>query len=213
MIQLKPEFIQLLPKQRLHQIDCAIIAITGGIATGKSTVTQYLRTKNCPIIDADQLVKKIYQLESSFEFIKKNIPQAIQNKAIHFPTLRKEVFSNQTLKDIVEGFIYPQLPLFFKQELKNLNVGNVVFYDVPLLFERKLQKLVDLSVCVYCPQSIQRNRLIERDKMTLEEANKIIEQQTDIEVKRMKSQVVLYNDQSLEKLYLEIDTFLLHYFF
>src|SRR5687767_3716933 len=99
-------FIFLSTLQRLHGLDRPVLALTGGIGTGKSTVAEYLAQAGFPVISADGLVKKIYAKAESVQFIQNSFPHCIVEGKIHFPTLRKHVFSDPTHKAVVENFIY-----------------------------------------------------------------------------------------------------------
>ena len=98
-MKLKVENIKLTANQRLHQCDVPIIAITGGIACGKSTVSDHLASLGHFVINADQLVKEIYQTPEALKFIKNNCPNAFSSNQIDFKILRQEVFNNAELKD------------------------------------------------------------------------------------------------------------------
>ena len=83
-----------------------------------------------------------------------------------------------------------------------LSLGNpeFVIYDVPLLFEKKLDEKVDASFCVYCPRDMQKARLIARDHITPHLAETILARQLDIEEKKSRSNLVLLNDKGPEEL-------------
>lgn len=197
-LKLKTKHIRLKNEDRLYNIKIPIIGLTGGIATGKSTVSQMFEDLGASIICADQLVKNIYKLSESFEFINKNYPKAIIENKIHFPTLRKIVFSNPKDQDEVEKFIYSKLPHEFLNALKK-NKNPFIIYDVPLLFEKGLDSKIDTIICVYAPRNIQKERLISRDNISSQLADNILNTQWDIEKKKSSSQIIIDNSQSLSK--------------
>jgi dephospho-CoA kinase len=208
MSYLKKEFIKLLPKDRLYHLEKPIIALTGGVATGKSTVAEVLKNKGLKIIDADQLVKSIYATEEAHEFIKTNVPAALQNGAIHFPSLRELFFQNPKIKELVEKFIYARLPMAFQEESKKIKDQSFYVYDVPLLFERGLNTLVDLTILVYAPRETQLERLIKRDACDRKIAEKMLQNQLDIEIKKLKADLIIDNTGTIEEISKKINELL-----
>ena len=209
MIRLKKKFAKLAPAQRLYQYEKPVVALTGGIATGKSTVSKLFKARGLQIIDADQLVKEIYATEEAKAFISSNFPDCVSQKEINFKTLRELVFSDQDVKAKVEGFIYARLPEAFRKAALEIKDQDFYLYDVPLLFERKLDPLVDLAIVVYAPRKIQLARLIDRDGSKEEIANKILNQQMDIEDKKLKADFTINNSGSMVELAAEVDQLLL----
>lgn len=208
-MKLKNEYHKLNSSERLYQYDKPIVALTGGIATGKSTVTKLLEKKGLTIIDADQLVKSIYARQESKDFIQKNYPSACSHGEIDFKKLRELVFSDSDVKSNVEGFIYQRLPDAFTEATTKIKNQDFYLYDVPLLFERALETKVDLTILVYAPRKIQQARLIDRDGSKEEIGNKILDQQIDIEEKKEKSDLVIDNSGSMVELAAEVDKLLL----
>ncbi|MBL7664884.1 MAG: dephospho-CoA kinase [Bacteriovoracaceae bacterium] len=205
MKKIKSNLIKLKTAERLYQLDVPIIGLTGGIATGKSTAAQYFKLKKLPLIDADQIVKNIYHSELGLEFVLRNFPDCIENKKINFPKLRSIVFNNVENKNKVEGFIFSHFENTFKTELNKLGEVDFIIYDVPLLFEKKLQSKIDINILVACDDKTQIKRLIERDKIEAALAQKIIQSQMPIADKLNFAQFIIKNDQDLNHLHSEID--------
>lgn len=208
MKNLKPKFIKLEPGFRLYNYDKPIIALTGGIATGKSTVTKLLEAKGLKVIDADQLVKSIYQKQETKDLIKTTFSDVWVNNEINFPKLRELVFQNPKVKELIEGFIYARLPEAFREATAKITDQDFYIYDVPLLFERNLDTKVDLKLVVYAPRSVQLARLIDRDGSKEEIGNKILDAQMDIEEKKEKADFVIDNSGSTVELAAEVDQLL-----
>ncbi len=206
MKKLKANLISKKATSRLYQIPVPIIGLTGGIATGKSTVAQYFRDIGVSVIDADRLVKSIYSKDSSLAFIQTHFPSAIFNNAIDFKTLRELAFLNSANQQTLEQFIYAQMPEAFKKAYSELPKNEVVVYDVPLLFEKKLDELIDLSLCVYLPENIQIERLMNRDHIERSLAKKILSKQMNIEDKKKKSQYVISNTMTLHDLKIQFES-------
>ncbi len=207
-MKIKNKFNRLNNESRLYKLNVPVIGLTGGIASGKSTVTAILKEKNLPVIDADQLVKGIYALPETLDFIKNNFPDVIKDGGIQFPLLRQKVFSNSDVKSKIEEFIYQRLPIAFKLAFEKLHKPSMVIYDVPLLFEKNLEHLFDLNVLIYTPLTIQRQRLMARDNHTDEIANNILNQQMDIESKKSKAEFIIDNTRTQAELTEEVNNFL-----
>lgn len=209
VFKLKSKYIR---KNRLYQISKPLLGLTGGIATGKSTVTSKLTAMGFPVIEADKLVHQIYAKESSLEFIKENYPSTVIKDKIDFPSLRKVFFENLGAKKEIENFIYSQLENEFLEKAKEFGQYDFLIYDVPLLFEKELNLLVDQSICVYTDQKNQISRMMKRDNIDVDLAKKMIQAQIDIEKKKEISDFVIENISTLEKLDMEIERFIRHYF-
>lgn len=207
-MKLKNNFNRLDSNQRLHKLNIPVIGLTGGIASGKSTVSKILKDKGLAIIDADLLVKGIYALPDTIQFIQKEFPDVVTNGIIQFPLLRKKVFSNREVKETVENFIYKRLFPAFNLAFNKLNNPEVLIYDIPLLFEKNMKDYFDLTVLVYAPQELQIERLMNRDGLSEELAKNILSQQMDIEDKKSKAEFIINNSGPEAKLTEEVNTFL-----
>ncbi|MBT4793527.1 MAG: dephospho-CoA kinase, partial [Halobacteriovoraceae bacterium] len=122
MHKLKPELIKLSAKERLYGVEIPIIGLTGGIATGKSSVSKFLIENSYPLIDADSLVKDIYTQAKTIQFIKSLAPSVIVNSSIDFKALRVLFFENSIIKAEIEKFIYSKLPGIFADKLSKLDL-------------------------------------------------------------------------------------------
>lgn len=205
---MKVKFDTLNPNKRIHGLDTPIIGLTGGIATGKSTVSQMLREEGVAVIDADALVKDVYRYPEAKKFIKEVCPEAIKQDEIHFPTLREKFFTNSELKAAIENFIYQHLPQAFMEAFGKFKKPQFVVYDVPLLFEKGIDNKVDLTVLVYAPRKLQHARLLERDGKLESMADEILNQQMDIEDKKYKAQFIIDNSSTMTELKEEVRSFL-----
>lgn len=189
---------------RLYDSPIPVIGLTGGIATGKSTVSKMLREKGLFVIDADHLVKEIYKQDETKKFIATLSSQVIKAGEIDFNKLREIFFREKKIKTSVEDFIYLRLPQQFKESLKEAGKAPFVIYDVPLLFEKELDKRVDKTIVVYAPRKTQLSRLMKRDGHFEEMAMTILDHQLDIEEKKKKADIVVDNSGSLEDLAEEV---------
>jgi len=199
IMKLKSKYQKLSSANRLSSLEVPIIAITGGIATGKSTVDEYLKTKGHPLISADALIKKIYQEATTFEFINRSFPQVIDTAKIDFKKLRDLFFHNEDVQKKIEEFLYPLLEIRMNDEFIALGKPDYLFYDVPLLFEKDMAKNVDVTVVVYAPENLQLERLLKRDSITPELAKQILSKQWPIEQKKNLANFVIDNQGSLNE--------------
>ena len=207
MHKLKSNHINLNEKTRLYQCHIPIIALTGSIATGKSTVSEILKGLGLQVIDADKLVKEIYLENATLAFIQDLVPEAVNNGQINFQHLRSVFFENDEIKLKVENFIYQELPRFFNKALNKCNFDewDFLIYDVPLLFEKDLIPFVDDFILVYTDEKTQLKRLLNRDNMEKDQANLIISTQISIETKRNKSKNIIKNLGNLQQLKLQTE--------
>jgi len=201
MAKLRTEFIKLNSNVRLHHCPNPIIGLTGGIASGKSSVAKLFSQKDVTVIDADQLIKEIYQYPQIREKIKQQFPDVFDTFGeIDFQLLRKKAFAIPEQLKILEAILYQELPQAFIQKIKKITDQTPVIYDVPLLFEKGIDKLVDLTICVYCSREIQIKRLMARDKSSMELVQQILDQQMDIETKAKMADFVLQNNDDINTL-------------
>ncbi len=207
-MKLRAEWKKLTPEVRLHTLGVPIIGLTGGIATGKSTVAELLIKRGLPVINADHLVKGIYAKEDTKDFIRRNYPDVILADEIDFKKLREKVFTDPQVKEEIETHIYARLKNAFSEAYRKLGEPEFVVYDVPLLFEKKLDSVVDMKVLVYAPESIQRKRLMSRDGHEETIARTIMASQLNIEDKKSRADFVIDNSSTLTELAREVDNFL-----
>lgn len=201
--RLKTEFITKNSESRLYNLPVPVVGLTGGIASGKSTVAKFFQEKGIALISADQLVKNVYQTKEAHDFISEKFPNCIsEDGSINFKALREEVFNHEPNKILIENFIYAKLPKAFLEAFQSFQNPELIIYDVPLLFEKGLDQKVDLSICVYTPEDVQLERLKTRDQITTELGKKILSKQLSIEDKKRKANFVIDNsrENNLESL-------------
>ena len=193
-------------EDRLHQIPVPIIAITGGIATGKSTLVEYLKQKSYGVLSADELIKEIYQQVEILDQIRKKKPQAFnENGVIDFKNLRAITFNDEIFKHELEQLLYSKLPVVFWDSFRKLEPVSYVFYEVPLLFEKNLQSKVDLIILLHTKKDIQLERLSKRDSSSLEVNQKILNSQMPFENKKDLAHFILENNTDNRSLIIQAD--------
>lgn len=185
-----------------------LIGLTGGIATGKTTVSNYLAAKyHLPVLDADIYAREAVTpnspiLQDIFERYgaQVKLPDARLNRA----ALGEIIFNNLSEKQWLEQQIHPFVRDRFAQELQQTNDDTVVL-AIPLLFEAKLTDMVTEIWVVICDRSLQLSRLQQRNGLTLPQAQARIDNQLPLTEKASLADLVLHNNQDLPHLYAQVD--------
>ena len=185
-----------------------IIGLTGGIASGKSTVSKYLAEKGFKVYDADKIAKDISEKKSVQEEIISTFGDKIldENRNVDRKKLKEIVFKNKEKLKQLNAIIHPKVIDFYK-ELKEQNTDKIIIFDVPLLFESGIDKFCDKILVVISDYKIQLNRIVERDKIDRDLAEKIIKSQLSNEERIKKADVVIENNSSLEDLFEKVERF------
>ena len=185
-----------------------IIGLTGGIASGKSTVSKYLAEKGFKVYDADRIAKDISEKKSVQKEIITTFGDKIldENGNIDRKKLKEVVFKNKEKLKQLNAIIHPKVIDFYK-ELKEQNTDKIIIFDVPLLFESGIDKFCDKILVVISDYEIQLNRIVERDKIDRDLAEKIIKSQLSNEERIKKADVVIENNSSLEDLFEKVERF------
>jgi len=195
-------------KNRIYNLDRPIIAITGGVSSGKSLLCQRLKELNYFVLKADDLVKEIYHQDETKNFISTLAPQCLENDKIQFPVLRKLFFEDQTIKQKIEEYIYSKLEKTFLNSYGHISQfthNKYFFYEIPLLFEKKLQDKFDFIILIYTTKENQINRTIQRDKVDREIVENIMANQINTEEKKILSHYLIENNGTIDDLYKKID--------
>ncbi|MEA5570535.1 dephospho-CoA kinase [Calothrix sp. UHCC 0171] len=184
-----------------------LIGLTGGIATGKSTVSKYLAEKyQLPILDADIYARDAVAVDSP---ILKQISQRYDNILLADNSLNRQklgeiVFKNHNERVWIESLIHPYVREKFNQEITKFTCETLILV-IPLLFEVGLTNLVTETWVVSCSEAQQLARLMQRNNLTLEQAQARIQSQMPLSEKIKLADVVLDNSRSLEMLLKSVD--------
>ncbi len=182
------------------------IALTGGIATGKSTVANLLKLFGFHIIDADTIAHQV--LEESKEEIAKIFGQKyIKEGRVDRKALAKLIFGNKEERQRLEHLLHPKIKKRILDLAKKEERFNVPYFiDIPLFFETRNYDISPVVV-VYAPKELQLERLTKRERLSKEEAMRRIEAQIDIEKKKEMADFVIDNSKDLKHLQSEVERF------
>lgn len=188
-----------------------MVGLSGGIATGKSTVVALLRAKGADIIDLDELARKVVEPgRPALEAVRRRFGDIViaADGTLDRATLGEIVFDDQTARRDLEGILHPAI-LTEQQnmaaEYARKDPRAIIVTDVPLLFELGLEGGFDTTVLVYAPRAVQAERLMARDGFSLDEAGKRLDAQLDIEAKKARAGHVIDNSGPFEDLATEVD--------
>lgn len=186
------------------------IGITGGIATGKSTVTNRLRTLGYEVLDADTISHQVTSpggvaLPQIFKVFGEGVRTS--DGGLDRKALAGLVFGREDLRKKLEDIIHPLVRAQVAEEKARLQGEGrkVVFYDVPLLYEKQLQKDFDAVLLVSAPEDLQLQRLMKRNSLTESEARSRLQSQIPIHDKEKKTPYVIHNTRDFHFLEKEVD--------
>lgn len=180
-----------------------IIGITGGIASGKSTVTEFLRQQGYKVIDADQVVHELQEPgERLYQALLSTFGPAIlqEDGRLDRPKLGAMIFGNPDLlaqssqlqNEIIREELAGRRDLLAEME-------DIFFMDLPLLFELQYEDWFDQIWLVDVTEETQLSRLMSRNALSQEEAEKRIAAQLSLREKRKRADVLIDNNGSLEE--------------
>lgn len=174
-----------------------VIGLTGGIATGKSTVAELLKAHGFKIVDADIASRKA--VEKGSEGLKNVVAEFGEEALTEEGEMNREyigqqIFYDDLKREKLNAIIHPIVREIMEKEKKQyLAQGHDVVMDIPLLFENGLEKTVDEVWLVYTSPSIQIDRLMERNQLSIEDAKARIYSQISIDKKSRMADVVIDN--------------------
>ncbi len=194
-----------------------IVGLTGGIGTGKSTVSRKLRERGYPVIDLDVISREVIEYPEVIDELVRNFGNEIlenQNntsgkKSISRNKLRQTVFKEEKKVSVLNSIMHPPIVKEMRRQIEELRKSyKTVFVEVQLLFEAKLEKEFDIIVLVYADKKTQLERVLKRDGRSEGEVQQIINAQMDMTEKRRLSNYIIENNGDSEMLDLEIEKFI-----
>ncbi len=190
-----------------------IIGLTGGIASGKSTVAKMLVEKGACLIDADRLAREVVEPgRPAWRDIVEWLGDAIllPDRNLDRARLAEIVFNDRSKLEKLNRIVHPRVGERFgalTEEIKKRDPDAVVVYDIPLLIEAGMQKIVDLVLLVYVTPEIQASRLQQRDGISRAAAEARIKAQKPLEEKKELADVIIDNSGAEAETARQVDRF------
>lgn len=189
-----------------------VLGITGGIATGKSSVVQHFINLGFPVVDADIIARHLLdQNEQAYNELVKVFGSEIlqENGEINRQALGALVFNHpdklKQLDELMAPFLQESILAAIKQASQN---QKLVIVDVPLMYEKGYDEWMDQVAVVYCTPNQQLKRLMQRNQLTEKEAKQRMDSQLPIEMKKLLAEVVFDNSNDLTQTIQQVDTWL-----
>ena len=178
-----------------------LVGITGGIGSGKTTFSNHLKKSGYLVHESDVVVSEIYNKPKKqfLSFIKEKISQdAVNHNKINKAEIANVIFSNNKIKKLLERRIHKEVQIsreiFIKKYTKKKK--KIIFADIPLLFENKLEKSFDLVICIISSKKNRSKRVLKNKKFTKENLNKIFKAQTTDKERKKRSQIIINNNKT-----------------
>ena len=186
-----------------------IIGLTGSIATGKSQVSKYLKDKGIKVVDADLIARDVANYKSVKNKIKKVFGDDLYiDDQLDRKKLAEIIFAKKIQREKLNDIMHPEIYKEINKETKGKE--DLVFVDIPLLFENEdINKKYGLNFdeiwLVYVDRETQIRRLMNRDDISREYAEKKINSQISVEEKRKKADVIIDNSGTLEETFAQVE--------
>ena len=178
-----------------------LVGITGGIGSGKTTFSNHLKKLGFVVHESDTVVSEIYNnpKKQFLSFIKEKISQdATNHNKINKAEIANVIFSNNKIKKLLERRIHKEVQIsrevFIKKYTKKKK--KIIFAEIPLLFENKLEKNFDLVICIISSKKNRTKRVLKNKKFTKENLNKIFKAQTTDKERKKRSQIIINNNKT-----------------
>lgn len=182
-----------------------LVAITGSIGCGKTTLAHLVRELGYTVFDVDGWVRRLYFRKDFIKVIETHFSDVVENNQVNKRKLRNRVFSDRKQLKTLEGLIHP----FLKQTLKdiirrNARCKDLFFVDVALLFEMGWDKYCNFIVVADVAYGVQKQRVMHRDKVSGDDFDKINNVQMNNRDKILLADIVVDTDKPLNLLKVEM---------
>ena len=175
-----------------------VLGLTGSIAMGKTTVSNMFRDLGVPVWCADNAVEKLYKKNgAATKMISKEYPDVVTENGVDKKKLRNLIHNDNSILKNIEAIVHPLLQNSKIKFLKTNKHSHLVVYDIPLLFEKGLEKDFDAVLVVTASTLTQRNRVLSRKNITDKDFQLIKRNQLGEEEKIKKADFVINTDRSL----------------
>lgn len=184
------------------------IGLTGGIASGKSTVADLFFDLGADVIDTDVIAREVVQPgEPALEAIRQRFGNDVfdESGALDRAAMRSLIFSDDDARSDLEAILHPRIGAEVRRQSQSAD-GVYQIIAVPLLVESPLLRFIDRVLVVDCPEEVQLERLLKRDSGTSEEARRILAAQSSREDRLEIADDIIHNDSDLEHLRNQIIT-------
>src|SRR5215510_14446417 len=189
-----------------------VIGLTGGIASGKSTVGALLRELGAVIVDADQIAREIVQPgQDAWREIVDSFGTGIlhPDKSLDRDKLRKIIFASEQARKQLQSIMHPRIRALAQERIAQLAAAQgaeIVIYEAPLLFENGVREWLRPVIVVACDLETQRLRLATRDRLSAEEIQRHLDAQMPLAEKIQLADYVIDNSGDLEDLKNKVGT-------
>lgn len=178
------------------------IGLTGGLGCGKSTVAHYFTELGIEVIDSDVIARDVVAKDTpAFDKIINHFGTKIldKNSNLDRKQLRELIFADNTERQWLENLLHPSILEVMQQRAKQA-ISPYCMLVIPLLLEKNLQNIVDRVLVIDAPEKLQYDRAIQRDQLTPEQFNAILQTQLTRAERLKLADDIIYNDSDLNHL-------------
>lgn len=174
-----------------------LVGLTGNIASGKSSVAEFLAKKGATVIDADLLARRAVEPGSpALDAIAKRWPAVFgANGELDRAALRRIIFANAADRDALNAIVHPRIEALRAEDVSAARVrgDRIVVCDIPLLYEKDLAKQFDCVVLVDAPRALRLQRLVRERDLPTAEAEAMLDAQLPSDTKRARADYIIDN--------------------
>ncbi len=184
------------------------IGLTGGIASGKTTVSDHFARLGVPVIDTDQISRELVEPgKPALAEIQKQLGARFLSAdgSLNRRLLREHIFADDAAKTTLESILHPAIQKEVERQLPRIKNEPYAILVVPLLVENNLGYMSDRILLVDAPESLQLQRVRQRDGSTEKQAKKILAAQASREARRNAADDIILNTGALQDLHRQVE--------
>jgi dephospho-CoA kinase len=185
-----------------RNVKTPVVALTGGIASGKTTVACEFKKLGAVIIDTDKLSRTVCKRNSLVlnRIVRRFGKQILTgNKTLNRKKLARIIFKDRNKRRILESLVHPAIMEEVVKKMKLAASKKIVILDAPLLFETGLERFVNKTIVVWAPEHLQMQRLKERDGLSIKDISMRLSSQVPLSIKRKKADLVIDSSKGLPR--------------